>query len=1108
MEYEKKIAKPHYNAVIQRYDSKPNKPKVIKKDTLNRLADPIKYRYNGDSNVKSSAENIDAENVNLNISSQGPVMVKRGNDGALAISIDTEAIKRNAGAQSGPIKIQLPAQHGAVHEGTFLTGGNETPVHEASSKVLNRLQEARRLDGNYEQQKRVGHQDRSNSRAPRDRSSERSNARSIARSSSRTKTRDVKNAVGMRQSARVETKPRIPKPSSFKSARETQQEASGEPKRVVTYDSMGHVLINGKPRGGASRRGAGARKGANAGGPAAGQPKKPASTFLTGAEDSDTSVEGRPRRKYLKRGAGNAISIKPTGRLPRVKSVRKVIDPRVFAGIPAKPKRTGAKAATPIAGGPGPVPTASRVKSTSSISRVSLQRVDRDQSLQKSQSAQAIARGRRDDDSSVDSHHSYSGKNVRYPQARGAIAANRENSSGDQDNSRRNSHDNSSYRGDSRSSRGGDSRGRPNPRSDNRDRNKSIRGGRDDSRGRNEPRNDSRDRGRYNSHRGDRDGSRGRNEPRNGSRDGNKSQSSNHPSEEKKQQNAFYEQITAKKKEELLNYLRGEMDEVNSNGSVTVLPPLQALRASHNQDDAPEDHTGASISNTLQKLQHRTAHQGKNGEEEGMLALLASHAKKLSDKIDRVDQKLEDYSRLKVPMVTTNRAAVSPLTTHHSRRVSPEKQLPPISPERQLLQTWAQYEEEELALTKKIEDVKKLKQQIRESEMQSTETEAASPDKDRMLAGMQLMNEYDEEESTLGQKIADIKALKRGIESPMKRSEALGSPDKASLKILGEYDTEEATLTKKIEDIKRLKRAIDGPENLRQGGMSPDKASLKLWQKYDQEEEAVAQKIDAIRKLRSGVKNSLNHRNLLKVDLKIWNHADDEEAMLTRKINEINAKKEAEEALKAMLRSHEKPTVARAPDAPPDAAPLHLQLGAGAMESRSLEEQTEAEHFASLINRNLHRPKHLVEDDQTGNSSVDNIESILATLDMQQEISNQVKKSKIGGIVDILQGAENRHNKSITNQHESPLKQAVKLSIAAAGASTPLSKSNLRKVSPITVPADADNEIGARARRVAAMNERHQTPPAIDHESEIVYDPLATDEVTYQIDNGSPDKFK
>ena len=134
MEYEKKIAKPHYNAVIQRYDSKPNKPKVIKKDTLNRLADPIKYRYNGDSNVKSSAENIDAENVNLNISSQGPVMVKRGNDGALAISIDTEAIKRNAGAQSGPIKIQLPAQHGAVHEGTFLTGGNETPVHEASSK--------------------------------------------------------------------------------------------------------------------------------------------------------------------------------------------------------------------------------------------------------------------------------------------------------------------------------------------------------------------------------------------------------------------------------------------------------------------------------------------------------------------------------------------------------------------------------------------------------------------------------------------------------------------------------------------------------------------------------------------------------------------------------------------------------------------------------------------------------------------------------------------------------------------------------------------------------------------------------------------------------------
>jgi hypothetical protein len=1085
---------------------------------LNRLADPIKYRYNVDA--KGASERSESENVHSNIGNQGAVMVKRGDDGALAISIDTDAIRRDPGGD-GPIRIQVPSQRAsaAIHEGTFLTGGNDTPVQEASSKVSSRLQQARRLDGN------IGRQPA----ADRGRGSIANAHGSNIRSTSRTNIRDAvgRGTAGhQRQSARIETKPRIPKQSSFRSASEQKQDATGEPKKVVTYDSMGHALINGKPRAPSKRRGA--ARTTNTGARAASQ--KPASTFLTGAEDSDTSVEGRPKRKFLKRGTGNAISITPTGKLPRVSSVRKVVDPRVFAGIPAKPKR-GAKSA---AAGPTPAPAtgATRVKSTSSISRVNLQRVDRDQGLQKSQSAQAISRARRkDDDSSVESRNSYSGKNVKYPKARGNLTTGRD-ASRDRARDRRDSRERarsdsqdgrtgsggprrgSGARDDSRS-RDNDrsarysSRGRNDQRGDSRERgsnsSSNARSSRANSRGRPDPRSDSRERGRNNGNsRGTQNDSRGRNDAR--SAEGSKPREGARAVDEKKQQNAFYEQITAKKKEELLNYLRGEMDEVNPNGSVTVLPPLQVLAGAQHHHNASEGFSSASFSGSLQKLQSLSGRPGDGDDEEGMLALLASHAKKLSDKIDRVDRKLEDYTRLKVPVPTTNRAPVSPVTIpaqQRSRRVSPEK-LQPISPERQLLQSWAQYEEEEAVLARKIEDIKKLKQQIRESEAQSMD--CPSPDRASVLASVQLMSEYDLEESALARKIQSVKELKKALESPKKMSQAqIDSPDRATMKLLDDYDVEEAALARKIEDIKKLKLAIDGPERRRQGQPSPNKANLKLWQKYDRDEAALCCKIDSIHQLRSEAKRALHRRSTPKVDLKIWHHADDEEAALTRKINEINAKREAEEALKIMLRSHEKPTSTRPADAQPDAAPLHLQLPSALSESRSLEEQTEAEHFASLINRNLNRPAYRSDSaGKPGDSSVDSIESILSTLDMQSEITNQVKKSNIGSIVEIIQGANQKTSAPI----ESPLKHAVQLSISTAGASSPMQKSKLKKVSPITLPGEVKSEVEKRAMHVAAMNQRHQTPPAENHDSDIEYDPLAADEMTFEIDNGSPDPFK
>ena len=42
--FKKKLQKPTYNAVIQRYEALPHNPRVLSKQSLNRLSDPIKLR--------------------------------------------------------------------------------------------------------------------------------------------------------------------------------------------------------------------------------------------------------------------------------------------------------------------------------------------------------------------------------------------------------------------------------------------------------------------------------------------------------------------------------------------------------------------------------------------------------------------------------------------------------------------------------------------------------------------------------------------------------------------------------------------------------------------------------------------------------------------------------------------------------------------------------------------------------------------------------------------------------------------------------------------------------------------------------------------------------
>ena len=124
----------------------PTKPKVLTKAALNRLADPIKYRY--------SAKNEDRVEVDGRQDLETPpVMVRNSKNGAITITINTEKIKsQNSPGKNKNISIELPAVVGNQNRNVFLTGTDndeedfQSRNHNQKSSFNNKLQQIRDLD--------------------------------------------------------------------------------------------------------------------------------------------------------------------------------------------------------------------------------------------------------------------------------------------------------------------------------------------------------------------------------------------------------------------------------------------------------------------------------------------------------------------------------------------------------------------------------------------------------------------------------------------------------------------------------------------------------------------------------------------------------------------------------------------------------------------------------------------------------------------------------------------------------------------------------------------------------------------------------------------------